>query len=109
MIRGIAIEVPERFKGCGHVERFKGCGHVEEEPVFLRHGNAVVRRLRTERPTPNIDACRFAAEVPHDARCHHEITLGGITYRCARFGRYGLHDGIHDARLKHSDNGLVRW
>ena len=66
---------------------------------------------RGERPRRDLDTCRFS-QTPgdnRDRRCRCEITLGMLTYRCARFGRDGEHEGIHDANLKHSDGGLVRW
>lgn len=70
----------------------------------------IAPRVTVERPLGDI--CRFARNAvdPRDARCDREITLDGITYRCARFSPAGrCHEGVHDANLKHSDGGLVRW
>lgn len=77
--------------------------------AYLQRLGVFVRRLRVDRPTRDIDACHFMASGLRDKRCRHEITLDRITYRCARFALDGVHDGIHDANLKHSDGGLCRW
>ena len=58
------------------------------------------RTLRFERPSgsdgPTYDPRR---------QCRATINLDGCVYRCGR-----AHvDGIHDAFLKHADQGWVRW
>lgn len=42
-------------------------------------------------------------------RCKCTITLGDRTYACVRGGRDRVHDGAHDANVRHTDGHLVRW
>lgn len=67
----------------------------------------IARRILEQSPP---STTHQAARDPKRA-CRRTIMLDGVRYRCAREVRTvdREHDGIHDAFVRHSDAGLVRW
>lgn len=57
--------------------------------------------MRTER---TLNILHEPAKLERN-RCRSTIVLDGVGYRCWRVH----HTGAHDALVKHSDCGLVRW
>lgn len=59
------------------------------------------RRILGERPPSSA----FSAAIDPKRQCGREIMLDGTRYCCLR----DHVSGIHDAFIRHTDGGIVRW
>lgn len=65
------------------------------------------KMLAEYQPHTRIFQVMHVSSDPKSEQCTATISLDGKRYRCAR--RYHYCQGAHDADVKHTDGGLVRW